>query len=68
MKMHPMRSSTGFIVVTTDKGLCGGMNTNMLRAVTTKLKDVQAAGATAQDSCHWQQGSGFSEPHRCQSA
>jgi F0F1-type ATP synthase gamma subunit len=25
----------GFIVVTTDKGLCGGLNTNVLRAVTT---------------------------------
>ena len=34
----------GFIVVTTDKGLCGGMNTNILRAVTAKLKDNQAAG------------------------
>jgi len=29
---------TGFIVVTTDKGLCGGMNTNILRAVTGKIK------------------------------
>ncbi len=27
------------IVVTTDKGLCGGMNTNVLRAVTNELKD-----------------------------
>ena len=34
----------GFIVITTDKGLCGGMNTNILRAVTAKLKDNQAAG------------------------
>jgi F-type H+-transporting ATPase subunit gamma len=31
MKIHPA-SSNGFIVVTTDKGLCGGMNTNVLRA------------------------------------
>jgi F0F1-type ATP synthase gamma subunit len=31
-------------VVTTDKGLCGGMNTNVLRAVTTKLRELQAAG------------------------
>ncbi|MEZ7814418.1 MAG: F0F1 ATP synthase subunit gamma [Burkholderiaceae bacterium] len=34
----------GFIVVTTDKGLCGGMNTNILRAVTHKIKDLQAQG------------------------
>src|ERR1700761_2482963 len=26
--------NAGFIVVTTDKGLCGGLNTNVLRAVT----------------------------------
>src|SRR3954463_7280805 len=25
--------NVGFIVVTTDKGLCGGLNTNVLRAV-----------------------------------
>jgi F-type H+-transporting ATPase subunit gamma len=28
--------AVGFIVVTTDKGLCGGLNTNVLRAVTTR--------------------------------
>jgi F-type H+-transporting ATPase subunit gamma len=39
---------TGMIVVTTDKGLCGGLNTNILRAVTNKLRDVQQAGGTAQ--------------------
>jgi F-type H+-transporting ATPase subunit gamma len=31
----------GMIVVTTDKGLCGGLNTNVLRAVTNELKDLQ---------------------------
>ena len=34
----------GFIVVTSDKGLCGGLNTNVLRAVTAKMKDVQSSG------------------------
>ncbi|AOF87912.1 ATP synthase F1, gamma subunit [Hydrogenophaga sp. RAC07] len=38
----------GFVVVTTDKGLCGGLNTNVLRAVTTQLKDLQAQGQTAE--------------------
>ena len=47
--VHPfMRSSdarkAGVIVVTTDKGLCGGMNTNVLRAVTAKLRELQDAG------------------------
>ncbi len=36
--------NTGLILVTTDKGLCGGLNTNVLRAVTTKLKELDAAG------------------------
>src|ERR1700742_178893 len=33
--------AVGFIVVTTDKGLCGGLNTNVLRAVTNRMKEVQ---------------------------
>lgn len=38
----------GMIVVTTDKGLCGGLNTNVLRSVTNKLRDLQSAGMSAQ--------------------
>jgi len=37
----------GFIVVSTDKGLCGGLNTNVLRAVTNKLKELEGQGAKA---------------------
>ena len=36
--------SVGFIVVTTDKGLCGGLNTNALRLLTTKMRDVESKG------------------------
>jgi F-type H+-transporting ATPase subunit alpha len=43
MKTNDAKAA-GFIVVTTDKGLCGGMNTNVLRAVTTKLREAQSAG------------------------
>ena len=38
----------GLIVVTTDKGLCGGLNTNVLRAVTTQLRDAQNKGVETQ--------------------
>ena len=38
----------GHIVVTTDKGLCGGLNTNVLRAVTAKLREQEGAGLKAQ--------------------
>jgi F-type H+-transporting ATPase subunit gamma len=40
--------TAGFIVVTTDKGLCGGLNTNVLRAVTVKLKELDAEGISAE--------------------
>src|ERR1700756_4000303 len=36
--------NVGFIVVTTDKGLCGGLNTNVLRLVTSKMRELEAAG------------------------
>jgi F-type H+-transporting ATPase subunit gamma len=47
MKVNDAKS-VGFIVVTTDKGLCGGMNTNVLRAVTNKLRELQGAGVKSQ--------------------
>jgi len=34
----------GFIIVTTDKGLCGGMNTNSLRLTTAKIRELEAQG------------------------
>ena len=51
--------AVGFIVVTTDKGLCGGLNTNVLRAVTNKMRDVQAAGGTVQAVAIGNKGLGF---------
>jgi F-type H+-transporting ATPase subunit gamma len=38
----------GIITVTTDKGLCGGLNTNILRALTIKLRELETAGVEAQ--------------------
>ena len=40
--------AAGMIVVTADKGLCGGLNTNVLRQVTSKIRDLQAAGVSVQ--------------------
>jgi F-type H+-transporting ATPase subunit gamma len=50
---------SGFIVVTADKGLCGGLNTNVLRAVTGRLREVQAAGGSAQAVAIGNKGNGF---------
>ncbi len=51
--------ATGFIVATTDKGLCGGLNTNVLRAVAGKLREVQAAGQSVQAVAIGAKGLGF---------
>ena len=51
--------AVGFIVVTTDKGLCGGMNTNVLRAVTIKMREVQAAGGKVSAVAIGNKGFGF---------
>jgi F-type H+-transporting ATPase subunit gamma len=51
--------AVGFIIVTTDKGLCGGLNTNVLRAVTTKMKEVQSAGGTIHTVAIGNKGFGF---------
>ena len=49
----------GFIIVTTDKGLCGGLNTNLLRIVTAKLKDLDALGVKSQAVAIGNKGYGF---------
>jgi len=49
----------GFVVVTTDKGLCGGMNTNVLRAVTAKLRELQDAGVATDTVAIGNKGLGF---------
>ncbi|HWV62064.1 MAG TPA: F0F1 ATP synthase subunit gamma [Oxalicibacterium sp.] len=43
-----MSKTVGLIVVTTDKGLCGGMNTNSLRNVTNKLRELESQGKKAE--------------------
>jgi F-type H+-transporting ATPase subunit gamma len=58
MKVNDVKAA-GFIVVTTDKGLCGGMNTNVLRAVTTKLREQQAAGVAVEAVAIGNKGLGF---------
>ena len=51
--------NAGVIVVTTDKGLCGGLNTNVLRGVTAKLRELQNAGVSAQAVAIGNKGLGF---------
>ncbi|MCO5978922.1 F0F1 ATP synthase subunit gamma [Ideonella oryzae] len=50
---------TGFVVVTTDKGLCGGLNTNVLRAVTNKMRELQDQGRKVEAVAIGNKGLGF---------
>ena len=59
MVANPDAKSVGFVVVTTDKGLCGGLNTNQLRAATGKLKEVESAGQKSEVVAIGNKGLGF---------
>ena len=59
MRTGASSKAVGFIVVTTDKGLCGGLNTNVLRAVTVKMKEVQSAGGSIHTVAIGNKGYGF---------
>jgi F-type H+-transporting ATPase subunit gamma len=49
----------GMILVTTDKGLCGGMNTNVLRASLQKFKELEGEGKTIEATAIGSKGLGF---------
>ncbi|MDH4396265.1 MAG: F0F1 ATP synthase subunit gamma [Limnobacter sp.] len=51
--------NVGVIVVTTDKGLCGGLNTNVLRVVTTKLQELSGKNVKAKATAIGSKGLGF---------
>jgi F-type H+-transporting ATPase subunit gamma len=47
VERSPVRR-VGVILITTDKGLCGGLNTNILRLLTQQIKEWQGAGVEVQ--------------------
>ena len=59
MQVNADAKTAGMIVVTTDKGLCGGMNTNVLRLVTNQLKDIQSKGQGVEAVAIGNKGLGF---------
>ncbi|MBQ9579294.1 MAG: F0F1 ATP synthase subunit gamma [Ottowia sp.] len=56
---HHDAKRVGLVLVTTDKGLCGGMNTNVLRVVTAKLQEWQGAGLEIETVAIGNKGLGF---------
>ncbi len=59
MAKHDDVKTVGMIVVTSDKGLCGGLNTNLLRMVTTKLKELDEQGVKVEAVAIGNKGLGF---------
>ena len=49
----------GIVVISTDKGLCGALNTNVLRLVLAKYKEWQAEGEEVDACCIGNKGLGF---------
>ena len=49
----------GIIVVTADKGLCGGLNTNVLRLALSKIKEWDSEGEQFEVCCIGNRGLGF---------
>ncbi len=59
MRQGGNAKKVGIIVVTTDKGLCGGLNTNILRAVTNKMRELQGEGVSVEAVAIGNKGFGF---------
>jgi F-type H+-transporting ATPase subunit gamma len=51
--------NVGAVVITTDKGLCGGLNTNLLRLVLNQHKEWTARGVGVEYSAIGSKGFGF---------
>ncbi len=49
----------GLILVTSDKGLCGGLNSNVLRLAVQRMKEWEASGASLQVTAIGNKGFGF---------
>lgn len=56
---RPQIKGAGLILITTDKGLCGGMNTNIMRAATARMKEWTQAGVQLQTTAIGGKGLGF---------
>jgi F-type H+-transporting ATPase subunit gamma len=51
--------AAGLILITTDKGLCGGLNTNVLRMVTMRMREMDTQGTKLQVTAIGNKGLGF---------
>lgn len=52
-------SAVGIVMVTTDKGLCGGLNTNISRLVLARIKEFEQQGVRVQATALGSKGAGL---------
>lgn len=53
------QATVGVVLVTSDKGLCGGLNSNLLRLAVVKMKEFDAQNKKFQATCIGNKGFGF---------
>lgn len=59
MQKREAVKNAGIIMVTSDKGLCGGLNTNIFRAVSHKMQELHDQGVGIQATAIGSKGLGF---------
>lgn len=52
-------SSIGLVLITSDKGLCGGLNANILRLVLSKIKETESKNIKTLSTCIGSKGFAF---------
>lgn len=52
-------SSIGLVLITSDKGLCGGLNANIMRLVLSKIKDAESQNIKTLNTCIGSKGFAF---------
>jgi F-type H+-transporting ATPase subunit gamma len=53
------QAAIGLVLITSDKGLCGGLNSNLLRVAIGKMKEFESQGKKLQATCIGNKGFGF---------
>ena len=56
---NPEATDVGLIIITSDKGLCGGLNTNVLRLATTQMREWENRGQSAKVTVVGGKGAAF---------
>ena len=68
--IHPLlavrpQENIEVIVITSDRGLCGAFNTNILKAGTRHIAELQKEGYEVGISCVGQEGEGLFQTSEC---